>query len=284
MVLRRKSNILRVIINIILVLIITIYYSQAIIPAYATNDFMGERYVGWYWFDEQESATDKEEAPLEPSLAEYLANEKEMKEFSRMLELKRFMMIMHPDNLEYMKQYREMEGIMRRNSETLAKNYALVNFLYPEFVDQLNRPVNLYGRKLKKQHQRKIDEQQIKELSKEFELFVFLSKGDPYSATLDKHLSNFNKLYGYEITAVTRDGSRSAYFETYNDKGGSLGQALSLKAIPSILAISKDSKERYEIARGVISIEAIEMRLLLINRARQMSSEHSQTTGKTNVK
>lgn len=269
--------------------IIFAFWSLELNAVTQSNSFMDERYIGWYWFDElkanQEAKNELPEQPAskQPKLEDYLANEQEMKDFSRRLELKRFMMIMHPNNLEYIKQYKEMESIMRDNAETLAKNYALVNFLHPELFNQLKRPINLYGRKLKEKHQQGLQQQDLKRLAQEFELFVFLSNSDPYSPTLDKHLSNFNKKYGYEITAITKDGSNSAYFKTHFDSGGVLSKALSMQVTPSILAISKDSKERYEIARGAVSISEIEQSLLLIKRARSIPGKYQQT-GKTDVR
>lgn len=281
----RSSNIN---INFVIAIIFA-FWSLELNAVTQSNSFMDERYIGWYWFDElkanQEAKNELPEQPAskQPKPEDYLANEQEMKDFSRRLELKRFMMIMHPNNLEYIKQYKEMESIMRDNAETLAKNYALVNFLHPELFNQLKRPINLYGRKLKEKHQQGLQQQDLKRLAQEFELFVFLSNSDPYSPTLDKHLSNFNKKYGYEITAITKDGSNSAYFKTHFDSGGVLSKALSMQVTPSILAISKDSKERYEIARGAVSISEIEHSLLLIKRARSISGKYQQT-GKTDVR
>ena len=51
---------------------------------------------------------------------------------------------------------------MLNTSITLARNFAMANFLNPNLADNLNAPQNIYGRNVKKSEKQARDKQTIK--------------------------------------------------------------------------------------------------------------------------
>ena len=62
---------------------------------------------------------------------------------------------------------------MLDGAETLASNFAMVNFLNPDIADQLKTPQNMYGRDVQRMEKEKQDSLILKSLVSKIELFVF---------------------------------------------------------------------------------------------------------------
>lgn len=62
----------------------------------------------------------------------------------------------------------------------------------------------------------------------------------------------------------TLDKSNSSYFETNHSL--EMVKALGLEIMPTVIAIVKDSRERYELARGAVSIADLEEKALLLEK------------------
>ena len=100
---------------------------------------------------------------------------------------------------------------------TLARNFAMANFLNPNLADNLNAPQNIYGRNVKKSEKQARDKQAIKSLIPKIELFVFREENCSHCPLLEKHLNSFANKYGFKVEAVSADNSQSKYFKTHNN-------------------------------------------------------------------
>jgi thiol-disulfide isomerase/thioredoxin len=144
----------------------------------------------------------------------------------------------------------------------LARNFAMTNFLNPNLADQLKAPQNIYGRNVLKSEKKARDQQIIKSLAPKIELFVFREDNCAHCLLLEKHLHSFANKYGFNVEAVSKDESKSSYFKTHHNSA--ITKALNLSVMPTVIAVTKDSSMRFELARGAVSIPDLEDKALLL--------------------
>lgn len=244
----------------------------------AKHDFFEQRYRGWLWFEEKEQDTsqniDGQEQlnPNIPSKEQMRKAKFENEKFKEELENLRHMIVRYPNNLNYIRLYKEKEKQMLDGAMLLARNFAMVNFLNPDIADQLKTPQNIYGRNIAREQQELQSKQIIKSLSAQVELFVFRQLDCPHCPLLEKHLNFFASKYGFKVEAVARDNSTSSYFKTHNNPA--IIKQLQLSVMPTVIAVTKDSSMRFELARGAVSIPDLEDKALLL--AEFLKNQHKQ--------
>ena len=252
---------IKYILKILLMFLVTSNY------CYASN-FYQQRYRGWLWFEEKEKVQvlkNQQEALTlqEKQRQEYAKARQEVEQFSKELEELKFMMIRYPENIEHVRKYKEKESQMLDNSLKLAHSFRMVNFLYPEVINLIDNPINLYGRRIKEQIDQNETTKKLKELASQIELFVFFSSSCPYCQALEPVLNDFAKKYGFKVEAVSLDGTTSKFFKTHQNL--ELATKLNLQRTPTIVAVTNDSKIRFELIRGAASMSELEEAGLLAN-------------------
>ena len=240
--------------------------------------FFEQRHRGWLWFDQREeeqkgqNGHKKQEGVIEdtePTIEEMerarAANEK----FAYELELLKHLMVQNPENLENIKRYKLKEKEMMEKAGILGKNWLLVNFLNPEILDELKSPQNIYGRDLKRMKEKEEREEKIRDLRGRIEIFVFRREGCVYCEVLEEHLARFARRYGFEVEAVSEDGSESKFFKTNRSSDSETAkrvrEALDIDVMPAVIAVVKDTRDRYELARGAVSITDLEEKAVLLH-------------------
>lgn len=255
--------------------------------AFANNKFFDQRYRGWLWFDEsdRENAVDNqdlnstEDKAKLPILQEMQEAKRENEKFAQELEMLKHLAIRHPDNLEYIKLYKLKEKKMMDRAQLLGVNWLMANFLNPDIVDELENPQNIYGRDIKKGKKKNSDTQKLKDLSRKVELFVFRQDGCSYCSTLEKHLHRFANKYGFKVEAITPDNSQSRYFKS--NSSPELIEALSLEVMPTVIAVVNDTRGRFELGRGAVSVADLEEKSLLL--AKYLEDQAKQEAQVNNI-
>lgn len=231
------------------------------------GSFWDQRYRGWMWFEEAEREVKEEN---EPKTKEFTVEEmekikEENERFAKELELLKHVMIRYPDNFEHVRRYKEKEKIMLDNAMVLGKSFLMANFLNPDLNDQLENPQNLYGRRTKAEIDEKLNNEKLRQVAKNVELFLFFKGDCLYCEVLEKHLARFASLYGFKVEAVSLDGTSSTYFKTHHNNK-ELIEKLELKQMPTVIAVTNDSSLRFELARGAVSVADLEANSLLMHR------------------
>ena len=232
--------------------------------ANAKESFFDQQYRGWLWFEEnkQENKESREKSSSYPSQEEMQQAKLKNEKFKEELENLRHMIVRYPDNLHYIRLYKEKEKKMLDGAETLASNFAMVNFLNPDIADQLKTPQNMYGRDVQRMEKEKQDSLILKSLVSKIELFVFRQNNCTHCQLLEKHLNSFANKYGFQVDAVSADHSSSSYFKTHSHP--EIIKQLNLTVMPTVIAVTKDSRMRFELARGAVSIPDLEDKALLL--------------------
>jgi conjugal transfer pilus assembly protein TraF len=127
--------------------------------------------------------------------------------------------------------------------------------LYPEQLDLINNPLNVHAVKVKRELESTKADEQIKEMAGNFDLVLFFSSNCPYCQLLSPVLKSFGQQYGFNIEAISADGSKHEYFPTaYMPE---LVMQLGITAFPTVIAVSHDSKTAFELIRGYVSISEL---------------------------
>jgi hypothetical protein len=234
--------------------------------AMAANSFFDQRYRGWLWFEEKEKPTPPEtlDKNREFTREEMIEIKEQNEKFKEELELLKHVMIRYPDNIEHVRRYKEKEKIMLSNAMKLSHSFLMTNFLNPDIANQLEAPQNIYGRKALKENEEKQKSQKLKNLAKKVELFLFFQGDCNHCELLEKHLARFANIHGFKVEAVSQDGIKSKYFKTHTNK--ELIEQLQLKEMPTVIAVTNDSKIRFELARGAVSVADLEDSSLLMGK------------------
>ncbi|NRB10875.1 MAG: conjugal transfer protein TraF [Rickettsiaceae bacterium] len=250
--------------KIIMMVIINMCSCEAI----ASKQFFEERYRGWMWFEENEQQQEellKQKRKKSKRLPTPQEAERIIKQKKKDLDDARNVMLAAAyDNdidkrsyLEAVKKYRILENQMHLMALKMAKGWGETNLLNPEFTDEYNFPVNVYGRKLKEELEAKENTKILEKLAKFSEIFIFRTEDCHYCHKMEKHLNLFAKRYGFKVHAVSVDGSKSNYFATTNSK--ELAKELGVEVAPTIFLVNdKNEYHRYQIAIGAVSIQELE--------------------------
>ena len=150
-------------------------------------------YRGWLWFEEKEKQLEEPENKKRSEFTkeEMEAIKTENENFAHELELLRHLMIRYPDNLEYVRKYKEKEKIMLDNAQVLGHSFLMANFLNPDIANHLEAPQNIYGRKALKEDEEKKNSATLKAIAKKVELFLFFKSNCNHCELLEKHLARF---------------------------------------------------------------------------------------------
>jgi thiol-disulfide isomerase/thioredoxin len=261
--------------------------------ASAKESFFNQRYRGWLWFDRSKPDQSRleqsklGESQKEQSIQSKVPTPREAKAAiearKKALDNARNIMIESAyrpgvtkgEFLKAVENYRNLEQEMQFMALKVGMAWDETNLLNPEYLDELNHPSNMYGRKKKEELDLKFNTAILKELAAKSELFVFRNGNCGYCHTLEKHLNRFAKKYGFKVEAVSPDGSTSPYFKTTHSK--ELIIALGLKLVPTVFLVADNDTHRYEIARGLVSIEGLERNTL------QAAALLKQNISKSNV-
>ncbi len=249
------------------------------VTARASENFFEQRHRGWLWFDErakEELEQDQEaqtSSPM-PTMAQMEQAKAENEQFSKELELLKHLAIRHPENLEYIRLYKLKEKEMMDKAVVLGTNWLMANFLNPDIVDELANPQNIYGRDLKNSNQKQANNQILKTLTQKIELFVFRQEACTYCDTLEKHLQTFATNYGFAVEAVSPDSSISRYFKTHSSP--ELIKQLQLTIMPTVIAVVNETRERFELARGAVSVADLEDKALLLAKYLGVSGQTNE--------
>jgi conjugal transfer pilus assembly protein TraF len=223
-------------------------------------DFFNDRYRGWLWFEEGNNKLKKQlnEKENQDHSANNITPEEakeELDKFARQLDDAKYVMLARP-TASNIKAYMEKEAIAWKNIERLQKAWEVASFLYPEYHDLIKDPVNVHAVKLKREIDELEQQEVIKAFSNDFDLVLFFKGSCKLSTAFEPVLKNFAGTFGFKVEAITMDGTKSRNFVTADMPR--LAQQLGIEAAPLLVAVSKDGKIAFELARGFVSLTELE--------------------------
>lgn len=218
--------------------------------------FLSDRYRGWLWFEEKqlEKPTRKSDTSIETSITPEDAK-KEIEELKEKMEEKRNVMMARP-SAETVRDYVELEEVMWKKALALDSAYRQAKFRYPKYFDKLQDPQNVHAVKFK----RKLDNEElankIKDFATKFDLVLFSRGNCSYCAEFAPVLKRFSDMYGFNVDEASIDGEMSGLFK--GRKMTDLAHKLGIEATPTVVAVSRDGRNAFELIRGYVAISELE--------------------------
>lgn len=251
-----RSIMSRNISKIILILILATTYEAR---ANAGHFYQGsERYRGFYWFEDKaygdQSKTQEDYIPTPLEAEKAIETRRKVLDDARnqMIELA-FRKDTPPQLLrEAIVKYKKLEQEMYDGTIRLSNASDMANFTNPEIADQIELPTNVFANKIK----RKVAEEEkikiIREFASKFDLVLFANDDCHYCKGFMPVVNNFAKEYGFTLSVTGLDTPQ-----------GKIAAQLGIKAVPTLVAISKDASELFELARGFISLSELHNNVVL---------------------
>lgn len=232
----------------------------------STGSFYGgdNRYKGFYWFETKMLGNKKDSSIIDkypPLSAEEASRAIESRK--KQLEDARNIMIelsyrddLPPELLrEAIVHYKKLEGRMYNSAIHLVHASEMANFTHPEIADPAKFPTNVFANKIKRKEERQERENIVRQFSKEFDLVIFTDNNCPYSKAFEPVITNFAKNHGFTLDKAALNSSE-----------GKIAQALGINSTPTLIAVSKDAKEMFEISRGMASTSELEDSIILSSK------------------
>lgn len=170
--------------------------------------------------------------------------------------------------------YKKLEIKMYDSAINLVYASEMANFTNPELGNLNEIPTNVFANKIKRKEEQKERINTIKQFANEFDLLLFTSSTCPYSKAFLPVATNFASTHGFTLDTAPLDSSE-----------GKIAQSLGIKATPTLVAISKDSKELFEISRGMSSISELERVIVLSSKySKELKAKSQNISSKNKIR
>jgi len=283
-----KASIVTTIFAISWIIVITMMLPQA---SYASNGSFYEgnnKYRGFYWFENLElqknqntnnqDFEDKKlfKYPTPEEAGRAIAERKKQLDDARniMSELS-FRNDVPPEVLrDAIIKYKKLEIKMYDSAINLVYASEMANFTNPELSNLNEIPTNVFANKIKRKEEQKERIKTIKQFANEFDLLLFTSSTCTYSKEFLPVATNFASMHGFTLDTAPLDS-----------REGKIAQSLGIKATPTLVAISKDSKELFEISRGMSSISELERVIVLSSKySKELKAKSQNIISKNKIR
>ena len=170
--------------------------------------------------------------------------------------------------------YKKLEIKMYDSAINLVYTSEMANFTNPELSNLNEIPTNVFANKIKRKEEQKEIINTIKQFANEFDLLLFTSSTCTYSKAFLPVATNFASTHGFTLDTAPLDSSE-----------GKIAQSLGIKATPTLVAISKDSKELFEISRGMSSISELERVIVLSSKySKELKAKSQNISSKNKIR
>lgn len=243
--------------------LVLLFIGLHIFFGYSSNALSSEKffdnkkqYQGFYWFEDKQEDK-KRDIKLEDITPEIAANnmenrKKQLNEFRNIMFELIFQKADNKEIYKAVKNYKQLEKEMMDNAVKLSVVWELVNFTHPDMLDRINNPVNVPANKLKRSHIAGQNIIKIQDFARIFDLVLFEQKGCIYCQEFKPIMMYFAKIYGFNLEII----ESGTEYEQIIEK-------LSIRAAPTLIAISKDGKTAFELIRGLSTLSELENNILI---------------------
>lgn len=155
-------------------------------------------------------------------------------------------------------------------SQEFAKIWQLVSLLDPSLSNK-DMPSNVLQKRIYDENKKITNQQQLREISKNWGLIVQVSFNCRYCKTFAPIVKDFARANGFQIVAASSSGSS---FEGIGgiQSGSFLNQLNPAMEVPVLYLVSSDSKYIYPVSRGIINEDEIGANILSVYAYHMQSS------------
>jgi conjugal transfer pilus assembly protein TraF len=239
-----------IVVTVFMLILVTSYQAKANVGYFYQGK---DRYRGFYWFEDKtflkENKKEAYHIPTPTQAESSIEARKKALDDARnqMIELA-FRKDTPPQILRSaIVKYKKLEQEMYDGGIRLSNANDMANFTNPEIADQIELPTNVFANKIK----RKVAEEEkiktIREFASKFDLVLFVNDNCPYCTAFLPIASSLAEEYGFALNTTG-----------LNTPQGKIASKLGITGVPTLVAISKDASELFELARGFISFSELE--------------------------
>ena len=241
-----------------------------------SNNFYNntDKYRGFYWFEKnalkkEQSKQEESVKPTFDSLTPAAAKEIIERRKQELEDSKNIMIALITEGAAKEDIRKAIAANKRKEKELfnwagIIQNQAdLVNFLNPEIADLANNPINSLAGKMKREVKYQEYIRITEKFSKLYDLILFTKDDCIYSKKFTKIARDFCNISNINLEYLKIE-EKPQLFSQFN-----------IKVTPTLVAISKDGKNIFELSRGVISRNALKHQIYL-----SMQYYHKLSTNK----
>ena len=218
------------------------------------KSFYDDHERGWHWYEKGMKHAEKKHSEMPLSARE------ELKKYQDKIEEAKALAVMHP-TLENVYNYQKLQFEMLNKAGKFADIWIQNVYKNPNIDFTLLYPVSQNARHIYLAKKREDAEEKIKQLSKEYGLFFFCKDDCLYCVSFAPIVKAFSDKYSWEVLVISDSGEKHHLFErSVRDNG--LAAYWRVNIYPSLFAVNPKTGHVIPVARGMISIEEMEERIL----------------------
>lgn len=210
--------------------------------------FYQRKAEGWHWYEDRQKAAEEPPQTIEGIKTELnqLLNQA----------------ILNP-TAENVILYRKAQEAFMERSHEFARMWQKVTFLNPELDYSLKAPTQHKARLIFEEEEDREKEQVLKDLSKTYGLFYFFKGGCRYCEAFAPLVKSFSEKYGWEVLAISLDGTQSKTFPKAERNNGII-ENLRINVFPTLMAVHPETGDMIPLAYGLTSLSDIETRAYVL--------------------
>lgn len=230
----------------------------------AHADYLDRKAEGWHFYEELNKQLPKkrEEKPsVEPQ-----DPVQQLKSFKQEVERLKATAVMNPTT-ENVQAYMVIQKQLMDRSSKFAQKWMEVVYTTPKLDYTVKHPTSQAARHVYLDQQKLKMDLQVKALSKSHGLFFFFSNSCAYCKNFAPIVKAFSDKYGWEVMAISIDGSSLPEFPNAVMDNGT-AKSLGVKFVPTLLAVNPTREEIIPLSHGMSSQDQIldRIRVLIIER------------------
>jgi conjugal transfer pilus assembly protein TraF len=205
---------------------------------------------GWFWGHDQKAqklTKTEEEKKQTPS--------QEVEAIKKTFEQKLHKALMKLD-LASANELQEYQQQILERSEKLGELMQLATLYNDKINSNIANPTSHYARQVVQQQQLAKQIAQIQQLASSYGLVYFHKKDCQFCQIFSPIVSNFAKHFGFEVMAVSIDGSSNPYFSN-NQFDNGLAEMMNISSVPALIAFDTENNRYFPIAKGAVSEDEI---------------------------
>ena len=230
--------------------------------------FFRDHARGWFWYEDpelemmdekEEPASDvKEQKPKIKTATERL-NDVQV----HLKELKaKAILEPTPHNV---RAYQDMQLRVINQSQAFSQAWLVNVYTNPTLDENIRYPRDQGARFVVYENERLQKQQIIKNLKNSYGLFYFYSGACSYCKAFTPVIKQFATSYGWEVMAISLDGSPSDHFKNWQMDNG-ISKKWGVQTVPSVFAIHPETGHVIPVAHGFTSLDEMEKRIVLLSK------------------
>ena len=215
------------------------------------------RYRGFYWFEKEIPKESKvhQLSPNEAVIAIEIRREELEDAKNQMIELSYREDVSDAVVRDAIHRYKIIEMKMYDAALRLSNGSDMLNFTNPELTNKYKSPTNIFANRIKRKLDAVREDSIIEEFATRYDLILFASDNCPYSQNFLPVVTSFANQYRFNLDITSLDS-----------EAGRLSRSMNIDIVPSLVAISRDGRELFEINRGMNSLSEIKENIILADQ------------------